>query len=56
MQHYTMGEIVAAMTFLYLVICIIAPIYWRKGKRIWVYIVLGLGLITPCRSAVFSLL
>ena len=39
------GEIVALLTLLYLVLCFISMILWRKGKQVWRYIILGLGLI-----------
>lgn len=39
------GEIVALLTLVYLVLCVISIIFWQKGKRNWNYIILGLGLI-----------
>jgi hypothetical protein len=39
------GELVALLTFVYLVTCFISLIYWKKGKQVWRYIILGLGLI-----------
>lgn len=39
------GEIVALLTLLYLVMCFISMIFWRRGKQVWRYFILGLGLI-----------
>jgi len=39
------GEIVALLTFVYLVLCFISLVFWQKGKHNWNYIILGLGLI-----------
>ena len=39
------GEFVAFLTFLYLVICYLSPIYWAKGKMLSSYIMLGLALL-----------
>ena len=39
------GEILPFLCFGYLVICFISLVYWLKGKRVWRYSILGLGLI-----------
>ncbi len=44
------GEVVALLTLLYLIFCIVTLVYWLKGRRSWNYVVLGLGLfhLTSC--------
>src|SRR5215510_11269013 len=41
------GEIVASITVVYLIFCVISLAYWQEGRRPWNYVVLGLGSLHP---------
>jgi hypothetical protein len=47
------GEVVAALSFVYIFICLISLVYWHFRKQFWNYVILGLGLF---HLAVFSYL
>jgi hypothetical protein len=40
-----LGAFFALITLVYLVVCLISLKNWKEGKRVWRYIILGLGLL-----------
>jgi len=40
-----LGQIVAVLTLVYLILCIVSLVFWQKGRLLWKYVVLSLGLL-----------
>ena len=48
--------ILGILVLLYFVTCLVSPIFWRKGKPAWKYVVAGLGLLNLAGSGLVFLM